>query len=348
MHLHHFKDPRSPSSWQQMQPAISLIIPVRNGAATIGKCLEAALASRCAGLEVIVVDDASQDGSAEIVRRYPCALVRLARHSGAAAARNAGARHASGKLLFFTDADCLLLEDTLSVAAQASALEGPEAAIGGTYTWMPYDERFFSIFQSVSICHAETAKRVPDYLATHALVISAEAFRRSGGFREGFLPILEDVEFSHRLRRQGCALAMDPAIRVRHVFNYSFSRSLRNAFVKSMYWTLYSIRNRDLFADSGAASAGLKLDVAAFFLSVSLLLAFLATGHGAWLAAIAAVCALNLYANRGLLRAFRRARGGGFALAAALYYFLVYPVPVGAGAAAGVLRYPATFARRGR
>ena len=319
---------------------ISVVIPNRNGAATIGKCLEAALASRYDAFEVIVVDDCSEDDSIEIIRQFPCRLIGLRRQGGAAMARNAGAREARGSILFFTDADCLLQPDTLAIAGRTLARAGPGAAAGGTYTALPHDRRFFSIFQSIFIHYGETRNaHCPDYIATHALAMSAQEFRDSGGFREEFLPILEDVEFSHRLRRMGYSLVMNPALQVQHIFDYSLARSWSNAVIKTKYWTLYSIGNGDLLADSGTASLGLKLNGAVYFLGLVLLLLFFATGSVLFLSALAAAVALNLYGNKGLLRAFYDAGGIGFALGAAAYYLLLYPLAVGMGACAGVMKY---------
>lgn len=322
-----------------MEDLLSVIIPNRNGAATIGKCLAAAQASRHGNFEIIVVDDSSEDHSIEEIERYPCRLVRLGQHGGAARARNAGARESRGRVLFFTDADCLLQPDTLALAAGALALEGSNAVIGGTYTRAPHDRRFFSRFQSIFINYFET-RHAPaaDYVATHALAIDASVFRRHRGFAEHVRPILEDVEFSHRLRRAGCRLVMDPAVQVQHIFDYSLTGSLRNAFTKSLYWTGYAIGNGDLLADSGTASAGLKLNVLAFAASLGLLCAFVLTGKTILLAFAALALACNLVVNRGLLLAYHRAEGPGFALLAALYYLLLYPLAVGAGAGAGMLR----------
>lgn len=331
-----------------MTHSISVIIPNRNGAATIGKCLAAALASRHDNFEVIVVDDGSEDDSVEVIKRFPCRLIRLAQHGGAAKARNTGARHSRGDVLFFTDSDCLLQRDSLAVASQTLARAGPQSVIGGTYTPLPHDRRFFSIFQSAFIHYCETKNpQRPDYLATHALAIPAQIFRQSGGFREEFLPILEDVEFSHRLRRFGSLLVMNPALQVQHIFNFSLARSLANAAFKASYWTLYSIRNGDLLADSGTASVGLKLNGAVYFLGLLLLPLFFATGSVLFLSALAAAIVLNLYGNRGLLRAFYDIGGMGFALGATAYYLLLYPLAVGAGAGVGVIKYLGAFAKPG-
>lgn len=333
---------------RNMTPSLSVIIPNRNGVATIGKCLAAALASRHDNFEVIVVDDGSEDDSVEVIKGFPCRLIRLPRHGGAAKARNTGARHSRGDVLFFTDADCLLQPDSLAIARETLARAGPNAVAGGTYTPLPHDRRFFSIFQSVFIHYCETRNpQRPDYLATHALAIPAQVFRQSGGFREEFLPILEDVEFSHRLRRMGYSLVMNPALQVQHIFDFSLSRSLANAVIKTKYWTLYSIGNGDLLADSGTASLGLKLNGAVYFLGLVLLLLFFATGSVLFLSALAAAMVLNLYGNWGLMRAFYDAAGIGFVLGAAAYYLLLYPLAVGAGACAGVMKYLGRYAKPG-
>ncbi|UCH53607.1 MAG: glycosyltransferase family 2 protein [Pseudomonadota bacterium] len=327
---------------------VSIIIPNRNGAGTIGRCLEAALASRYDAFEVIVVDDCSTDESVAVVQRYPCRLVRLAYHGGAARARNVGAAHAGGEILFFTDADCLMQPDALALACRALAAAGPRAVVGGTYTWLAHDRSFFSDFQSIFVREAET-KRAPaaDYLATHALAIYAETFRRSGGLPEGPLPILEDVAFSHQLKRADYHLVLDPTVAVRHIFNFTLRRSLANAFTKARYWTMYSLANRDWLADSGTASHGLKANVAAWFMCLLLALAGLATGDAHWFGLLLAVQTGNLGFNRRLLAACATAKGARFALAATIYYACVYPLAVGAGVLAGLARYPLWEARHG-
>lgn len=334
-----------------MAPSVSIIIPNRNHGATLGRSIEAALASRHESFEVIVVDDASSDPSIRVIERYPCRLVRLPDHEGAAAARNAGARASRGEILFFTDADCILRVDSVALACETLAREGRGSVVGGTYTALPRDRGFFSTFQSIFVHCAETRRpRSPDYLATHALAIRAEDFRASTGFRVPFLPIMEDVEFSHRLRRLGYRLVMNPALQVEHVFGLSFFGSLANALRKAHYWTLYSARNGDLLADSGTASAALKFNGVACVASLLLLLALIAGGNPALLGAFGAVVALNIHANRALLRAFFRTGGAPFGVLAAAYYLGLFPLAAGAGTFAGLIRSlawpPAGWGRR--
>jgi glycosyltransferase involved in cell wall biosynthesis len=328
-----------------MTKRISVIIPNYNGACTIGECLDAVCSSDHGDFEVIVVDDCSTDGSVEVIRRFPCSLVILERNSGAAVARNTGARNSSGEVLFFIDSDCVVDRDTLSIADKT--IEGHEDAVfGGTYNRLPFDDNFFSVFQSVFINYSETKSDEPDYVATHAMVIGRELFEKSGGFSEDFMPILEDVEFSHRLRRAGIALKMNPEITVRHIFNFNAGRSLRNAFRKTKYWTVYSLRNRDLFNDSGTASRELKLNVLSFFCAVALGLLSPLSGNASFLYAIPVVCLLNLFLNRGFIFSLYETKGFLFALLATGYYAAVYPMAVGAGALAGLMKYRPDFGGR--
>ena len=319
---------------------ISVIIPNRNGSATLEACLESVFASDYSNFEVIVVDDASEDSSVEIAGRYPCRVVKLERQLGPSVARNVGAEHAKGEVLLFIDADCVLGRDTLKLVNRA--MSNGSRVVGGTYTAIPpFSQGFFSTFQSVYVNYCETKREEADYIATHCLAIDAELFRSTGGFLRdslmGHTTSVEDVEFSHRLKRAGVRLRIDPEIQVGHIFNFNLFKSLKNAFRKSMYWTLYSLRNRDLLADSGAASLELKVNVAMFFATVALLLGSALFGTPLALAAFPQL--LNFYVSRNLIRSFYRAKGAAFAAAATAYFFFLYPLPVAAGAAAGAALY---------
>jgi glycosyltransferase involved in cell wall biosynthesis len=329
-----------PYNKQNMSSLISVIIPVRNGSATIGKCLEAVYSSEYENFEVIVVDDNSEDDSVGIIKRHPCKLVRLEKHSGAAEARDRGAFESKGDIVFFTDADCLIKRNALSIVNKVLSEKGIDTVVGGTYTQESYDKGFFSLFQSVFINYSETKRlESPDYIATHAMALRAETFRKSGGFAQNFLPILEDVEFSHRLKKAGHRLVIDPDILVRHIFNYDLVRSLSNAARKSFYWTMYSLKNKDLFADSGTASTELKVNVVSCFISLLFLILWLFFQKLPYLYAMPVIWTINIFINRKLFNAFYRTRGMSFAFLASMYYTLLYPLAVGAGAISGVVKY---------
>ncbi len=195
-------------------------------------------------------------------------------------------------------------------------------------------------FQSVFINYSETKKLGnPDYIAAHAMIIDAQTLRKSGGFPENFLPIIEDIEFSHRLRRSGYKLIMNPEIQVKHVFNFSLLMSLRNAFKKSSYWNLYSLKNKDLLTDSGTASFELKTNVGSYFFCVLLIALWGISQNTLFLYLLPLIFIFNIFASRRLLKAFYETKGILFAGLALIYYTMFYPLPVGMGTITGIVKY---------
>lgn len=87
---------------------VSVILPVHNGAEFISSAMDSILAQDYPHLELIVVDDASSDGTVGVIRSYRdqrLHLVRLARNMGPAHARNVGLRRSRGSWVGFIDAD---------------------------------------------------------------------------------------------------------------------------------------------------------------------------------------------------------------------------------------------------
>lgn len=309
-------------------------------AKTIGQCLDAAFSSDYKNFEVVVVDDDSDDNSVEIIKKYPCKLVCLESRSGASKARNTGAENSSGDYIFFIDADCLLERDTLSIVNRTLSGTDSDVIVGGTYARMPFDRTFYSMFQAVFVNYSETKNvKSPDYIAAHAMIIDAGTFEKSGGFPEDFLPIIEDVEFSHRLRRAGCRLVMNPEIQVRHIFNFTLLKSLRNAIKKTTYWHMYSLKNKDVFADSGSASVELKTNVVTYFVNIILVVLSVVFNETAFLYPVPLFLMLSFFLNRRLFKAFRETGGIIFAGQAFIYYTMLYPVPIAIGTCKGLIKY---------
>jgi len=324
-------------------PLISVVIPNYNGRATIASCLRAALASTYRPLEVVVVDDGSTDGSAEIIAAFDCRLIRLDHNQGVSRARNIGGRAATGAILFFTDADCLLTPTALELAV-AAMIRNPRDVVGGTYTPLAHDRNFFGNFQSLLISYLETRRQAPDYVAAHALVMTREVFLAGEGFLEGSVigrqAGVEDVEFSHRLRRSGYRLRMHPGIQVAHIFDFNLRRSLWNAFRKARLWTMYSLSNGDLLADSGFASLEFKMNVVAAYGGLACLLLFAGSSHPFWLALLTGGLFVNLFCQREIMTAFFKPFvTPSFAVRACLYYLGLYPLAAGGGALSGLLEY---------
>jgi glycosyltransferase involved in cell wall biosynthesis len=121
-----------------MRPDVSVIIPVHNGAATIDRLVGSLLAVEGPAVEVVVVDDASTDGSAERVEslsREEVVVERLATNVGAGIARNHGFAVARGRYSLFFDAD-----DEIHPGALATAVRGLDET-SADVAFLPYRYR---------------------------------------------------------------------------------------------------------------------------------------------------------------------------------------------------------------
>jgi glycosyltransferase involved in cell wall biosynthesis len=192
---------------------VSVIVPARNAAGTLGATLAALAAQNSrGGYEVIVVDDGSTDDTVAVARSGAVPLrVVTAAGSGPAAARNLGAEVASGTVLAFTDADCVPEPGWLAAGMEAMAaadlvqgrvLPPEDASIG------PYD-RYLTVTSEYGLY--ETAN----------LFIARDLFQRLGGFESILTPrrgieLGEDVWLGWRARRAGARTAFSDAALVRH------------------------------------------------------------------------------------------------------------------------------------
>ena len=106
------------------RPLLSVVIPTWNRAHLICDAIDSALRQKDGETEVIVVDDGSTDGTADMLERRfstKIRLLRMHRRVGVGAARNAGVSQATGELLGFLDSDDLWLDGKLN--AEVGVLE---------------------------------------------------------------------------------------------------------------------------------------------------------------------------------------------------------------------------------
>ena len=108
-----------------MNPRVSVVIPAFNAETTIADTVRAVMAQPLPRetFECIVVDDGSQDRTAEIAERAGALVVRLPGNQGPSAARNAGIERAQGEWIAFTDADCVPSRRWLTAFLAALASE---------------------------------------------------------------------------------------------------------------------------------------------------------------------------------------------------------------------------------
>ena len=194
-------------------PSVTVVVPVRDGAAVLAGFLEALAAQLHQPDEVIVVDNGSTDGSGQLARSHPVvSRVVEERQPGSYAARNAGIAAATGDLLAFTDADCRPESTWLAAGLQAgSEIVGGDvvAATSGRPTiWERYDRAIY-LDQGRAI-------RDEGYAATANLFVRRSVFETVGGF-DARLASSGDLEWGQRATRAGFGITHVPEARVVHV-----------------------------------------------------------------------------------------------------------------------------------
>ena len=174
--------------------ALSIVIPVLSEAPRLPALL-AGLAPFRDEAEVIVVDGGSPDESAEAARAAGWARV-LAAQQGRARQMNAGAAAAAGGVLLFLHADVALPPTALEQIR--TALADPDV-VGGRF-----DVRLDSprpIYRAVETLMNLRSRWTGIWTGDQAIFVRRAVFERLGGFPD--IPLMEDVEFSRRLRRAG-------------------------------------------------------------------------------------------------------------------------------------------------
>ena len=116
-------------------PRLSILVPTWNAATTVERALDSVLAEHAIPVEVVVVDDASTDGTADLVagiagRDPRVVLLRLPANGGVSNARNRGMELVRGEWLAFLDADDLLLPGALEALMRPTADPAVRAVIG--------------------------------------------------------------------------------------------------------------------------------------------------------------------------------------------------------------------------
>ncbi|MBK6393891.1 MAG: glycosyltransferase [Betaproteobacteria bacterium] len=200
------------------RPSISVVVPTFGRPQELRGCLEAlaALDYPRDRYEVVVVDDGSDPpvvpwaGAAD----PGCASAGCARNAGPAA-RNAGARAATGEILAFTDDDCRPASDWLSAIAAALARD-PEALCGGTTT-NALEHSACSVAShaivDVAIEHLHAGGDDLRFFPSNNLALRADAFASIGGFDEAFRTA-EDRDLCDRWLREGRPLVRAPLAKV--------------------------------------------------------------------------------------------------------------------------------------
>jgi len=249
-----------PPAGAELSASVSIAVLNYQRRDALRRALEAARTQRMA-LEILAVDNASTDGSAEMVRdEFPdVRLVRLPENI-AAAARNVGVAAAKGDIVVTLDNDVLFsTPDDVARAVQAFERH-PRAAIVNFMIVGP-DGRL----SRRDWCHPRDPDEwgglefLTDYVLEGASACRREAFLASGGYWPPFFIGHEGWDLAYRMLDAGWELVYSPVVRVRHLVDPTVRPSSRiyYTFTRNALWV--ALRNLRAPAAAGAMARDLAL-----------------------------------------------------------------------------------------
>jgi GT2 family glycosyltransferase len=224
----------------------SVVVPVHNRVGLTGRCLETILADLPRDCEAIIVDDASTDATPLLLAELGEAVraLRLEENRGFAAACNAGAEIAAGEQLVFLNNDTEPRPGWLE-ALLGYAAEHPGAEVVGARLLYPtgfvqhagiafgQDGYPHNLYAGFPAAHpAATRPRRLQAVTGACMLVRRAAFERAGGFDEGFVNSMEDVDLCLRIGEAGGEVHYCPEATAVHF--ESASRGRKDGFAPSV------------------------------------------------------------------------------------------------------------------
>jgi GT2 family glycosyltransferase len=214
---------------------VSVVVVNWNAGPALARCLASLAADAATGTEVVVVDNASTDGSADAAAREHgwARLVPSPANVGFARGANAGAAAARGDVLVFLNPDAVV--EPGAIATLVDALQAtPATGIAGggladeAGVWQPGTARFGvlpHLLLDTTVGRLPLRRRgaahVVDWVYGTFMAVRRDTFESLGGFDGAYFLYGEDLDLCHRARERGWRTIHVPAARARHGDNVS-------------------------------------------------------------------------------------------------------------------------------
>lgn len=229
---------------EHSSPAISVVIPSAGAPDVFEECLSSLVNGDYAPHEIILVDDAMDSAAHEIARRYSVRIIEN-RGKGVSAARNAGAKSATGEIIVFTDTDVIFPADGINRIASLMTHEMDADGCIGIQSGRLRFSNFASRYKNHWMRFTYLRLSNPVHLFyTSCAAIRRSIFLKTPGFDELYrLPSVEDTAFGDELGRIGASIHIVSDLQIEHVKHYTCFKVLRTDFYRSSALIRYVLRN---------------------------------------------------------------------------------------------------------
>jgi len=218
---------------------LSVVVSARDSGSTLREALVAIRASRLPrdSYEIIVVDDASSDGSVAIAARYADTVVKLTgRLCGPAYARNRGVELARGQIVAFVDGDVVVRSDTLSRMLATFGDRPDIAAVSASHDEQSGSINFVSRYWNVLLRFGEE-RHAGDraHFVPGCGMVRRQVFLAAGMYDEWRFPTgcLESAELGDRLRNTGHGVLLSSELKVAHLKRWNLVSVCREVWRRS-------------------------------------------------------------------------------------------------------------------
>jgi len=307
---------------------ISIIIPMYNAQKTILELLKSIEKQNFHDLEVLIVDDCSNDRSVNLVdgfkASYRLTVLKMGKNSGPAVARNHGARKANGDILLFLDSDLFLEEDVLKNVSKF--FENPESkCMIGVYSKYPAEPGLIASYKSLQNFYYYTSSMIDkvSFFWGGIGAVRKEVFIEIGDFDTSYTGAdYEDYEFGRRvLKKYPIYLKRD--VILRHYFSNSLWKNIKDHFKRSGMWMDIFFKERKF--DNYVTTKSHGFGKACGFLSIITI--FLSSLYPILLIFSILLFILFFYTNRKLFSLAFKERGFLFFIAT-IILDLVFSIPI--------------------
>lgn len=232
-------------------PSVSIVIPARNEEATIGNCLQSlkALYYPPEKLEIIVVDNGSQDRTYEIALQYDVKVVKELTIFTAAAARNRGILEAHGEIMAFIDADAVADPFWIKNAVICMTRTGADIVGGAILPLYSASPSWSEIYEILFAYDQEKFVNQLHFSASCNMIVKSKVFSRVGLFDPN-LRWSEDLEWGQRAYRAGAKIVYCPEAKVYHVVRKTWKELADRAWKEGYYEVQKCLKEKKGFMKS--------------------------------------------------------------------------------------------------
>ncbi len=268
-----------------LQASYTAVIPARNAAATIEKCINALRAAQPRPSRIIVYDDASTDSTAARARALGAEVIAGPPGPlGPATARNAASANVETDVILFVDSDVQVEVNAAALLLQTLDERPDVAAAFGSYGARQHAPNVAARYANLRHHYVhQNGAGAAETFWTGLGAVRRTAFVDVGGFNEAYSkPCMEDIDLGYRLRQHGWQIRLVPEAQGAHLKNWTLRQLWHDdVFTRALPWS------RMLVANAGKSSLNTtykeRVAAACAALCVSLFFASLAHSHAAYL-----------------------------------------------------------------